>query len=123
MPQSDEAPEERAEPPSTSVLELGPHTPGRWFVRTRSTLHVWDIPAEPPRDHLGRDVYGTYSRHPGHPVNAMELDGLTHLIRQVGSWPVVGGKSYVVFEEDQSPYIEHWRQSGTILSIHPADSD
>ncbi|TQL60076.1 hypothetical protein FB474_1453 [Oryzihumus leptocrescens] len=88
--------------------ELGPGMSGRWVVHTRGSTHVWDMDAR------------TYARHPRTPAAAMPHDGVDHPIRSVGAWPRVGAHSYVVFDDPQHSALEHWRQSGTILSIVPA---
>jgi hypothetical protein len=47
----------------------------------------------------------------------MPHDGTDHAIIRVGAWPRVGGHSYVVFDDPDNPGLEHWRSSGTILTI------
>jgi hypothetical protein len=91
------------------VEELGPEMSGVWEVETRGSTHIWDL-----------DV-GTYQRLPGPRGRPMSGDGVPQRITWVGHWPRVGDRSYVVYDDADIPQLlEHWRYSGTILSIRQA---
>ena len=94
-----------AQTPAERVDALRPGMAGRWEVHTRGSRHVWDLDAH------------TYARHPRNPQSGMPHDGTGHAITGVAAWPRVGGHSYVLFDDQDNPGLEHWRRSGTILTI------
>lgn len=91
-----------------TVHALGPDMSGRWLVTTQGSTHVWDLDAM------------TYQRHPGprSRSGAFAHDGVAHRITRVTLWPVVGGRSFVWFDDPDEPtLLEHYRISSTIVEI------
>lgn len=106
-----------AEPPrdpdllgSTDVHELRPGMSGVWLVRSRAaTSHVWDLDAM------------TYRRQTGEGSTPMDHDNVTVPITRVLTWPAVGERSMVFFDDPDNPALEHWRICSRIRSITRLD--
>ncbi len=99
---------------SRVVTEIREGLGGRWLVRSGKSGHVWDLDA------------GTYMRMPSSASQSFQYDGVPHRITMVESWPRLGQRSFVWFEDPDDPARrEHYRVSSPIQSIEglPADSD
>lgn len=90
------------------VEQLVPGMKDRWLVASQGSFHLWDLDAM------------TYSRVPGpsSPSGPFALDLRILLITRVDSWPRVGSRSLVWFDDPADPGgVEQWRQSSRIVSI------
>lgn len=91
-----------------TVEELHPRMGGRWLVTSQGSTHVWDLDA------------WTYERRPGpdSPSGPMLYDNLRHRISRVVWWPVVGGQSFLYYDDPANPWErEQFRRSSVITSI------
>lgn len=80
----------------------------RWLVASQSSFHLWDLDAM------------TYARipSPSSLSGPFALDLRILVITRVDSWPRVGSRSLVWFDDPADPDgIEQWRQSSRIVSI------
>lgn len=104
--QGDPTAEADPQPPGSDVAvgetvqALSPGMRGRWLVTTQGTTHLWDLDAV------------TYERRPGphSRAGAFDHDRAAHPISRVELWPVVGGRSFLWFDDPSAPWLlEHYR--------------
>lgn len=90
--------------------QLAPQDEGRWIITTKhGTRHLFDLEA------------CTYTRLPTPRSPRMVHDGRPMRLTVIERWPTIGGTFFIWADDpDQPEAIEHWRQSGTILSIERA---
>lgn len=99
---------EPADPPEVgeTVDALRPGMRGRWEIRTRGSLHIFDFDAM------------TYQRTPVTASGRFRHDSHTVRLSRVERYPEVGDSFFIWVDDHEYPNLfEHWHQSSPVRRI------
>lgn len=92
--------------PGDAVDALTEGMQGRWLVQSRNTSHEFDLDSM------------TYTRRPS-PTSSQHFpdDGEVIHLGEIVTWPKVGRRHYIVYDDPDCPLMDQWRISSPITSI------